>query len=132
MCQLSRRKIQLMDQVLHSIIGLRNTCTVEGVGFNQVCTGLQKCPVYTGYFFRLGQGKQIVVTPQREWVIFESFSLEISLIKLEGLDHRSHRAIENKDFFRQQLLEFDGPFLIFIWLRIHACLPVQVGINQDD
>src|SRR6266478_6440106 len=59
---------------------------------------------------RLRQVEQVVVSLQITRPVLEPLAPESRLVQVVRLDHRAHRAVENKDPLPQQALQFSDSF----------------------
>ena len=90
-------EVQLINQFLHAVIGHRSGIGVEGVGFQNVGTGLQIGGMDVANNLRLGDGKQVVVALQLRRPVGEALAAIIGFLQLVALNHRAHRAVEQQD-----------------------------------
>ncbi len=108
---LGRISIQLIDQILQLIIGLGNGGRVEGVGLDNVGTGLQIGRMDVADDLRLGDGQQIIVALEVARVVSKALAAIIRLLERIALDHGAHGAVEDQDALFQGLAKGCGLIL---------------------
>ncbi len=98
--------VEFGDPVLEVVVGLRDTCAVEGVGLDDVRTGFEVGAVDTGDDVWAGDDEQVVVAFKvggmcsKLRVIAEVFLAELVL-----LDHGAHGPVEDDDALGEKLAE---------------------------
>ncbi len=97
--------VQLVDQLLHAVVGLGYAGGVEGVGFENVRAGIQ-----VGFLDGLDdvgarQQQQVVVAFHVLWPVDEAFATVVGFFQLVALDHGAHAAVENQYALLESLLE---------------------------
>ena len=97
--------VQLGDDLLHAVIGLRDRRRREGVGGNEIGAGLGIGVVDVLDRLRLGEDEQIVVAANILLPIGEALAAELLLGEPVALDHRAHRAIQHEDLFAREIEE---------------------------
>ena len=78
------------------VISLRNTGGIEGIGLNDVGTGIEKCSVDAFNHIRTCHRKQIVVPKQFVCQTGQFLISEIFLLQPVLLDHGPHRPIKHQ------------------------------------
>ena len=86
--------VQLPRQILQLVIGHGDGRGVEGVGLDDVGAGLKEGPMDVPNEVGLGQGQQVVVSPQFATVIGEPGAAKVAFSQLAGLNHGAHGAIQ--------------------------------------
>ena len=97
--------IELIGEVRHVVVGLRDRGRGEGVGRDDVGAGAQIIGVDIFDRLRLGQDQQIVVATDVAVKIRKTRATKRSLVILQALDHGAHGAVEHQNAFagcRQQ------------------------------
>ena len=100
-----RGQIQIGNQRLHPVVGLRNGRAIEGVRFDQVRARRDVLLVDAADDVRLGQDEQVVVAFDVARPIFATLPTVSRLVQLVPLDHRAHRPVEINDALGQQSLQ---------------------------
>ena len=101
-------EVQLVDERLEPVVGLRDRRAAERVGLDDVAAGLEVLAVDAGDDVGPRQHEQVVVAPEIARMVREPLAAEVRLGQLVALDHRPHRAVEDEDPRRQQRVEL-GP-----------------------
>ena len=91
--------VELVGEVRHVVVGLRDRGRGEGVGGDDVGAGAQIVGVDVLDRLRLGQDQQVVVAADVAVEIRKARAAERGLVILQGLDHRAHGAVEHQDAF---------------------------------
>ena len=81
---------------------------VEGVGLDDVCTGIEILLMDLTDDLRLGQRQQVVVAFDIVGKVLESLAAIGRLVQFVVLDHRTHRAVENQDAAFEQFRQLLG------------------------
>ena len=102
---LDRRGVQLADEVRHRVVFHRDGRAVEGVGLEDVGTGVEVGAVDVADDGRLRDDEQVVVALQLAGVVLEAVAAVVLLLQLELLDHGAHRAVEVDDALAQEGLK---------------------------
>ncbi len=89
--------VQLVDDVLHAVIGLGDAGRGEGVGLENVGAGLRIGEVDRLDRLGLGQRQQVVVALQVAGAGGEALAAEMCFFELEALHLGPHRAVEHED-----------------------------------
>ncbi len=92
--------IELVDAVLHAVIGLRDAGRGKGVGLEDVGAGHRVGVVNVLDRLRLGQGQQVVVALLMAVAADEALAAEVGLLQAEALNFRAHRAVEDENALR--------------------------------
>jgi len=100
---LSGGAVDLGDERLGLVVGLRNRGGVKGIGFDDVGAGGEVAAVDFLDDFGAGEAEQVVVALQVVRVGGETVAAEVGLGEFVGLDHRAHRAVEDGDAGGEQL-----------------------------
>ena len=97
--------VELIGEVRHVVVGLRDRGRGERVGGDDVGAGAQIVGVDVLDRLRLRQDQQIVVAADVAVKIRKTLAAEGGLVILQALDHGAHGAVEHQDTFagsRQQ------------------------------
>ncbi len=87
----------MLAWIVHKELTLRNRRRPEGVGFDNVRSGLQKPAMNVANQLRLRQRKQIAVVEQVFLRVLESLAANLRLFHPVGADGRPRRAIDDGD-----------------------------------
>jgi hypothetical protein len=101
-------EVQLVDQALEAVVGLRGRIGIESVGLDDVRAGGEVTRMDLADDLRPRQREQIVVAAQVARRIREAGAAEIGLRELVALDGRAHGPVEDQDAAIQQGAEFVG------------------------
>jgi hypothetical protein len=77
----------------------------EGVRLDDVGARLQVGVVDAGHHVGTGEDQHLVVAGEVAGVIPESLAAEVGLGEALGLDHRTHRAVDDEDALGEQRFE---------------------------
>ena len=91
--------VELIGEVRHVVVGLRDRGRGEGVGGDDVGAGAQISGVDVLDRLRLGQDQQIVVAADVAVKIGKARAAERGLVILQALDHGAHGAVEHQNAF---------------------------------
>ena len=91
--------VELIGEVRHVVVGLRDRGRGERVGGDDVGAGAQIFGVDVLDRLRLGQDQQIVVAADVAMEIRETLAAKRGLVILQALDHGAHGAVEHQDAF---------------------------------
>jgi hypothetical protein len=97
--------VELGNDVLKVIVGLRDGLRVEGVGLDDVGASLEELAVDAGDDVGSRQGEQIAITLQQLVMILEALAAEIFLLELVLLQGGAHGAVDDDDALLQQGFE---------------------------
>src|SRR6267142_1394288 len=97
--------VDLWNQCLGPVVGLRNRAGVERVGFNDVRASLQIGAMDPGNDLRFRQHQNVIVTLEIAAMRSEALTAEGSLVQLMLLDHGAHGTIEQYDTLLQRALQ---------------------------
>ena len=89
--------VELVDDRLEPVIGLRDRGAGEGVGLDDVGAGAEVAQVDVAHRVGLGEDEKIVVAAQIVAVVAEALAAEILLGELQRLDLGAHGAVEHED-----------------------------------
>ena len=90
-------EVQLIRDVLHAVIGLRDRRRGERVGRNDVGAGAEVGEMDVAHRLRLAKIQQIVVAAYLAVPGIEARAAIAGLVQFVFLDHRAHRAVEHED-----------------------------------
>ena len=89
--------VELIDHLLHAVIGLGDACGGKRIGLQDVRArhriseqNILDCP-------RLRQGQQIVVALEMAFTVDETLAAEVTLVEREVLNLGSHRPVEDEN-----------------------------------
>ena len=91
--------IELIGEVRHLVIGLRDRGRGKRVGGDDVGAGAQVGGVDVFDRPGLGQDQQVVVAADVAVKIRKTFAAEGGLVELQALDHGAHGAVEHQNAF---------------------------------
>ena len=122
------RDVQLVHERFEPVVGLRDGVGVEPVGLDDVGARLEVFVVDAANDVGAREDEQIVVPLEIARVPAQSLAAKVRFGRRVPLDHRPHRAIEDQDPVREQLVELlsNGHFcflagslvfVMFSWLR---------------
>src|SRR5690606_20639019 len=103
-CQPGGGNVQLPCQRFHAVVGLRQLGGVEGVGFDNIRTGVQIFRVDIAEQGRLGKVEQIVIALDIAVVILEPIAPESGFVQFLVLDHGAHGTVKNNNPFLEGLV----------------------------
>jgi hypothetical protein len=92
-------EVQLIGEIRHVVVGLRDRGRGEGVGRDDIGAGAQIFGVDVLDRLGLREDQQVVVAPNVAMEILEAFAAESGLVELQALDHGAHGAVEHEDAF---------------------------------
>ena len=95
--------IQFIHQILHVIISHGNGGTTEGVGLDNVRTGLKVLDVNLPNNVGAGQRQQVVVPFYIMWKIGKTRSPIVGFGEIMALDHGAHCTVENQNTFVKEV-----------------------------
>ena len=90
-------EVQLVGDLLHAVVGLRDRRRGERVGRDDVGAGAEIGEMDVAHRLRLAQVEQIVVAAHLAVPGIEARAAIAGLVQLVLLDHRAHRAVEHED-----------------------------------
>ncbi len=97
--------VDLVGQVLHAVVGLRDGRGGEGVGLEDVRAGGEVLPVDLPDHVRLGEVQQVAVALDVARPVGEPVAAELLLPGREALDERAHGAVDDQDALAQGAAE---------------------------
>jgi hypothetical protein len=92
-----RRDVEVIDQRLGAVVGLRNRLAVERVRFDQVGAGLEVRAVDLLDEVGAREHQEVVVAAQLLRMGREPVTPEVLFLQAVGLDHRPHGAVQDED-----------------------------------
>ena len=95
-------KVQFANQRFKSVVGLGNGRRTEGVGFNDIRSGLQELHVDLFDDLRPGDDQQVIVALEVGRMVSKPRSAEIGFLQLVFLDHRPHGAVDHQHLLVEQ------------------------------
>jgi hypothetical protein len=98
-------EVQLVGERLEPVVRLHDRGAVERVRLEDVAAGLEVLVMDPADDVRPRQHEQIVVALEILRVVEEALAPEVPFGEPLALDHRAHRAVENQDPARQQVVE---------------------------
>jgi hypothetical protein len=98
-------EVEFADERLHPVIAHRGCIGVEGVGLDDVGAGREKLPVDVLYDFGPRDRKQIIIALDVPFPIAKARAAIIVLAKPAGLDHRTHRAVQQHDALLEEAFQ---------------------------
>ena len=99
------RDVEIVDDVLQVVVGLRERVRVERVGFDDVGAGVQVLLVDPADHVGPRENQQIVVPLQALRMVAKPVAPEVRFFESCALDHRTHRTVEKDDSFLDKLLQ---------------------------
>ena len=90
-------EVELVGDVLHAVVGLRDRRRGERVGRDDVGAGAEIGEMDVAHRLRLAQIQQIVVAAHLAVPGIEARAAIAGLVQFVFLDHRAHRAVEHED-----------------------------------
>ena len=103
-----RRHVQLVDERLEAVVGLRDGGAVERARLDDVGAGLEVRVVDAADDVGPRQHEQVVVALQVARVGGEPLAAEVGLGEAVALHHRAHRAVEDEDAVAEDGVEDVG------------------------
>ena len=103
--------IEVIDHILHAIVGLSDRGGRKGVGFEDVRPSHGVGEVDVLDRLRLCQGEKVVVPLEVAFARQKAVAAEMGLNKAESLNLRAHRPIENQDPALRRLAQGFGGVL---------------------
>ena len=100
--RLRPRQVQLVGQVLETVVLLRDAGGGEGVGLDDVGPRLQVEAVDLLHHVRAGDREQVGVALQVLRVAGEALAAVVGLAQALGLDHRAHGPVDDDDALGQE------------------------------
>ncbi|MCY1408467.1 hypothetical protein D9M71_237870 [compost metagenome] len=97
--------VQFVHQGFHAVVGLGHLGGVEGVGLEDVCTGVQVGLLDGTNHVGAGQYQQVVVALDVARPVGEALATIVVLLEAIALDHGTHAAIENQNALFEGLLK---------------------------
>ncbi|MCY1351327.1 hypothetical protein D9M69_375900 [compost metagenome] len=97
--------VQFVHQLFHAVVGLGHAGGVEGVGLEDVRTGVQVGLLDGLDHVRAGQQQQVVVAFYVAWPVGEAGTAVVLFLQLVALDHGAHAAVEDQDALFERLLQ---------------------------
>ena len=97
--------VQLVDQLLHAVVGLGDRGGREGVGLDDVGAGHGVAVVDVLDRLRLGEDQQVVVALLVAGAAPKAIAAEVVLAEAEALDLRAHGAVEDQDALARRRLQ---------------------------
>src|SRR5690606_37793185 len=98
-------QVQLIGQLFHAIVGLGDPSGVEGVGLDDVRTGIQISLVDGGDGVGAGQHQLVVVALEVARPVSEAFTAKISFLQSVTLDHGAHATVEYQNALAQSIIQ---------------------------
>ena len=95
--------IELVDDVLHAVVGLGDRCRRKGVGLENVSAGHRIGEVDVLDRLRLSQDQEVVVALQMAFANLEAIAAEMALGQTERLNLGAHRAVQNQNALTRRL-----------------------------
>ena len=89
--------VQIVDDLLHAVIGLGDRGAGEGVGLDDVGAGAEIVEVDVAHRVGLRQDQKVVVALDVLLPVLEPLATEILFGEARALELRSHRAVEHED-----------------------------------
>ena len=87
--------IEFVDQILHSVVGLRDRGRGEGVGLENVRAGQRVSQMDVFDRLGLGQGQKIIVALQGAVAGMKAIAAKVRLTEIEALDLGAHRPVND-------------------------------------
>jgi len=100
--QPGRRDVQLVDERLKVVVGLRDRVAAEGVGLDDVAAGSEVLVVDLPDDVGAGEDQELVVALHVVPVLAKALAAVVRFAELATLDHRAHCAVEDEDATGQQ------------------------------
>ena len=94
--------VELVRELGHAVVGLRNAGRRERVGRDDVGAGAEIRQMDGAHRTRLAQHQEIVVAAHLAIPGIEARAAITFLVQLERLDHGAHRAVEHQDALANQ------------------------------
>ena len=104
--QLGAFQIQLIGQMLHVIIGLRNGGGRKCIGLNNITARREIGRVNVANNIRLGQRQQIIISRNISVIIGETITAIGRFIQLMTLNHCAHCTVKHKNSVSRQPVQF--------------------------
>ncbi len=79
------------------MLRLRNGCTAEGVGLDDVRTGFQVLLVDARDGLGARERQQVVVALQEYFMLLHAGRSEVFFLQLQPLDHGAHGTVQDED-----------------------------------
>ena len=89
--------IEFIDELLRSVVGLRDRGRGEGVGLENIRAGHRVSEMDVLDRLRLGQRQQIIVALQVAVAGMKTIAAEMRLIEIQALDLGAHRPVKQQD-----------------------------------
>ena len=89
--------VELVDGILHTVVGLRDRCRRKGIGFDDVGAGPGVLIVDILDRLGLAEDQQVVVALLVAGAADKSVAAEMVFVEAEPLDLGAHGAVEDKD-----------------------------------
>ncbi len=119
-CQPGAFEIQLVGDLRHAVIGLRDAGRREGIGRNDVGAGAEISEMNGAHRVGPAEIEEIVVAAHLAVPGVEAGAAIALLVETERLDHRPHGAVEHQDALGGETAQR----LFFVGLDCHAVTPV--------
>ena len=112
--------VEIVDRVLHAVVGLGDRGRREGVGLENVRAGHGVGEMDVLDRLRLGQRQKVVVALQMAFARQKALAAEMALGEAERLDLRAHRPVEHENAPLRRLAQ-----------RVGGVLPARKGRIED-
>jgi hypothetical protein len=89
--------VQLIGDLLHAVVGLRDGGGGKRIGADDIGTGAEVSEMNVAHRVRPAQVQQVVVAAQLAVPGVEAGAAESFFVQLERLDHGAHGAVEHQD-----------------------------------
>ena len=90
-------EVQVVDDLLHAVIGLGDGGAGEGVGLDDVGAGAEIVEVHVAHRVGLGEDQQVVVAFDVLLPVLEALAAKILFREARALQLRAHRAVEHEN-----------------------------------
>ena len=97
--------VQLVNEILHAIVGLRDPSGRERVGLNDVRAGLGVGVVDVLDRLRLGEDQKVVVALLVAGASRKAIAAEVIFPEAKALDLRAHGPVENQDALARRFMQ---------------------------
>ena len=114
--------IEVIDLILHPIVGLRDRGRGEGVGLENVraCQRVSQMDVFDR--LRLGQRQKVIVALQGPVAGMKAIAAEVRLIQVEALDLGAHRPVDEQDALARGAFQRRQHVLAASEIRVGGCI----------
>jgi hypothetical protein len=83
--------------LFHAVVGHRDAGGIEGVGLDDVGTGIEILRMDAGDDPRLREREQVVVAGLLAMVVLEAITVVVMLFQAVALDHGAHGTVKYQD-----------------------------------